>query len=151
MRSLIIAAVLFGVLSAEKCDTDVSVYSVKLRLTETSTYCGGAAPPDDLIRELRTPKPFRGNQPLYLLDSNEVCIDSIHPSGQDSTYQLNLPAGNWTIRYKQKIAENHGKTERERCLHDWKHRKLAEFQILQDTAITVNIHKDCNPCYPPPP
>lgn len=50
-------------------------YSVVIELTHTSSYCGGAAPSDELINELNTPVPY-ANKKLYLKKGSVNTLES---------------------------------------------------------------------------
>ena len=39
-----------------------NTYQVQLHLTQTSDYCGGAKPPEEILQQLNTPKPFPNKQ-----------------------------------------------------------------------------------------
>lgn len=50
-------------------------YTVLIELTHSSSYCGGAAPSEELLNELQTPKPF-ANKKLYLKRGNQNTVES---------------------------------------------------------------------------
>ncbi len=135
------------VCTAQKCTTHM--YEAEITFTQTKSYCGGAAPADFLIRELRTPRPIKDRK-LYLFNANEVCVDSFINPG-DSTFVKDLAEGQWSVRLVDQLQINDRTTKREKCLIDWNQRKLASWSITGDTTMTVNLHFSCNPCYPPPP
>lgn len=147
MRTVLLLTTLFLVSTAQKCNTET--HQTEITFTQTKSYCGGAAPSDFLIRELRTPHPIEDRK-LYLFNENLICVDSFIKPG-DSTFLKDIPTGKWSIRLVDNMVMNEGKTERERCVINWKQRSLANFDIQNDTSMTLNLHFSCNPCYPPPP
>lgn len=149
MRAFVVAILIGLVFCANKCER-LPQYAVTLQLTKTESYCGGAAPPEFLLKELRTPKPYDGNT-LYVFDVEDKCIDSISKSATDSIFKFPMVAGTYKLRYVNVLSDEKYTTDREDCLSQWKQRVMAEFEVRSDTSLTVNVHFDCNPCYPPPP
>ncbi len=149
MKKFTFVALIFLGLTAQKCERS-AVYEIDLRITKTATYCGGAAPPEFLLKELRTPTPYTGAS-LYVFDSNSSCLDSLTNITADSTYKLVLPLGTYNLHLVNELTLNVGKNDREQCLHDWRERSMGQLVVQNDSAQTVNLHLDCNPCYPPPP
>ncbi|MGB0849938.1 MAG: hypothetical protein ACPGTP_01720, partial [Bacteroidia bacterium] len=62
MKNILIAILL--PLTMVACKSKMKNKSVTLNVQSTEDYCGGAYPPDDLIKDLRTPKAYAGK--LYL-------------------------------------------------------------------------------------
>lgn len=148
-RSLATFLLIFGLFTAETCK-ESQVSTVKIKFTRTETYCGGAAPPDFLIERLRTPKPYESGM-LYIWNDNEVCVDSFLPQ-KDSALVMTATAGKYNVHLVPKSSAIVETEERKKCLAEWQQRSLTTFVVGgTDTTMTVNIHFDCNPCYPPPP
>ncbi len=143
------ALVAFALLTAEKCN-DESTSIVKLTFTRTSSYCGGAAPADFILKELATPVPLNGKM-LYLYNTNNLCVDSFYVKG-DSTYKTMLINGTYSVRLVDTMVKVDDNDESEsNCLQAFNQRSMAEINVTSDTSFAVNLHFDCNPCYPPPP
>jgi hypothetical protein len=55
-----------------------SQIAVNIKITQTSSYCGGAAPPRELIEQLNTPVPLAGKV-IYLRKgkTNKLCKKTI--------------------------------------------------------------------------
>lgn len=139
---------MFCVLSAESCKEQKTVH-VELHVTETSSYCGGAAPSEEMERAHRTQKPIHRN--LYLFTSDSMLIDTLLPTGETLLLKGNFPVGSYQIREESDIESMVFKSEMKTCAHAWKRRVLANFTIDRDTVVNLNIHFPCNPCYPPAP
>ena len=73
--------------------------TVELSITKTIQYCGGAAPPNDLIEEMRTPKPFE-NKVIYVRkNSNDIATPILYTITTDANgkAKLNLPTGKYSF------------------------------------------------------
>jgi hypothetical protein len=147
-RNSIIVFLMFCVLSAESCKEQKTVH-VELHLTETSSYCGGAAPSREMEEAHRTPKPIRRNLYLYTMDS--LLIDTLVPTGNTLLLKGEFPTGNYHIRAVSSLESRVFKTDIEKCAHEWSKRVLADFRLTSDSVVNLNIHFPCNPCYPPAP
>ncbi|MCB9263021.1 MAG: hypothetical protein H6607_11660 [Flavobacteriales bacterium] len=148
MKISLAAILLFLLFSSEKCKNK-DLVSVQLKITETETYCGGAAPPDELIQDLQTPKPLSSRK-LYLF-KDDILVDSILGDNSDTTYQIQLISGNYNLRQSNSLINGIAKNEVQKCMNEWLSRKMQSFEIKGDTSLTIHVHFDCNPCYPPPP
>lgn len=148
MRLILIVCVCFCVLSAQKCN-DKPTHRVNIVLTKTESYCGGAEPPEELLTELNTPKPYNSGK-VYILDDLKACVDSITPTNVETL--VPLKTGHYTAHLVAKLKDLESITsEDEQCITAFKQRILAMFEIKGDMALQVNLHFGCNPCYPPPP
>lgn len=139
---------MFCVLSAESCKEQKTVH-VELHVTETSSYCGGAAPSREMEEAHRTPKPIRRN--LYLYTKDSMLIDTLIPTGETLLVTGDFPAGSYQIRQEPSIKSSVFKTDMEKCAYEWRKRVLANFSVDSDSVVKINIHFPCNPCYPPAP
>ena len=72
---------------------------VKGMITETQSYCGGAAPPQDLLDELSKPKPIKGYYLYVRRNSNEMKNPILHRIITDSNgkFKINLPVGIYSV------------------------------------------------------
>ncbi len=149
MPRFLLILLTFTLFTAEKCKNESSSV-VEIQFTKTNSYCGGAAPSDLMLKNIATPHPFNGTM-LYLYDKNIMCIDSFYAK-DDSTYKTAVPIGEYTIRLVPEMKLIDGdKESTKNCVIEYKQRVLKTISIASDTAILVNLHFDCNPCYPPPP
>jgi hypothetical protein len=149
MRLSLLVLLSFVVLTAQKCD-DSANHVVEINLTQTESYCGGAAPPDELIKHLNTPKPFIGKR-AYVFNDLKACVDSFYPT-HDTMFKTALKQGDYTVHLVPELLKTNGMlSEDERCLMEFKQRVVSMFEISGDTSLTVNIYFGCNPCLEPPP
>lgn len=124
---------------------------LKLTIEYTSDYCGGAYPPEEMIKNLKTLKPFR-NTELILLNASKDFKETVKTDDQG---QINksFPSGKYEIFFPNKInatPANRAISE-ERCL-EWKKTPDALFELsAEQTSFNLQMHKSCNPCEPPRP
>lgn len=149
MRYTILIVIGFVLLSAEKCDNSHTAV-VNLKWTSTESYCGGAAPPDDMIKDMLTPKPFMGRR-IYVLNADKVCVDSLYPQS-DTSLRTALKIGAYTAHLVPQVLDlSTIESEDAKCDAAFIQRIVSMFEIDRDTNLTANIHFGCNPCLPPAP
>ena len=138
-------------------------YKITGVITETSSYCGGAAPSDELIKELETPKPIAFKK-MFVKSGNvnkanakvikEFTTDSL---GQ---FSLKLPYGQYCLvdedkvndaKYKLILTKYAVKTESNepvdpKCLAKWFAQPDYIFSVSKKSAkkIAHNYHRACN-------
>jgi hypothetical protein len=98
--SIIISAQLFFAQKPKKLGV-----LVEGEVTQTSQYCGGARPPQELLKRLATPSPL-ANQKLYIRSGlvNELRIpvlDSV-VTDKKGNFKIKLPKGDYCIVNRQK-------------------------------------------------
>jgi len=84
---------------AKKSKKRVSSVAVNGSITQTSNWCGGARPTEEMEREFRTPKPF-DNCTLYVRkDSNQLTKPILHTLTTDARgkFQLRLSPGKYVV------------------------------------------------------
>ncbi|MFT4521684.1 MAG: hypothetical protein ACI8ZN_000621 [Bacteroidia bacterium] len=146
---------------ANKCVKEPN-HNVSIQFTTTQSYCGGAAPPEYILQELATPKPYKTGVLYFFREGRSEADTAIQLDGKDNArVQLRLSPGTYILRLKDSISPWNGAnneseiksfdSERPKCLHEYNQRVLAQFTISQDSNFTQNIHFDCNPCYEPAP
>ena len=148
MRRSLILVGLASILLANKCEREL--VDVSLNITQTQSYCGGAEPSDDILSELRTPHKL--SRTLYILNAENTCVDSFLTSNS-GVQGYSLPTGKYSLRFTSKVFNS--KTSElnnpSDCVKEWNSRELATFELAKDRIIGLNVHINCNPCYPPPP
>lgn len=148
MRKTLVLLGFATILLANKCE-QVRV-NVELNITQTKSYCGGAAPSDEILSALRTPHKL--GQTVYILDYSNTCVDSFASSNSEKK-QYSLPVGKYSLRFTPEasnitLTANSSTSD---CVQEWKSRVLTSFEVVSDTSLDLNVHVSCNPCYPPPP
>jgi hypothetical protein len=154
--------IVLGLLVLQSCKTKKvetsqvkTMMNVQFTFLQTAQYCGGAAPPDELIKRLETPSPLH-KQRLYFKAINKT-------EGQWTKYQfdhhqknIQLEVGSYEVYLTSpgtvdEYVSSLGLSDKE-CALKWYSRKLTEFIIdAKSVEKTVQIHFDCNPCLTPRP
>lgn len=72
---------------------------VELRITQTSNWCGGARPSEDMERELRTPKPYTNYALFIRRDSNILTKPALHTliTNEKGIAKVRLSPGRYTV------------------------------------------------------
>lgn len=145
----LIACLFSACTPTKSMNTTENVISSSVKVSQTSDYCGGAPPPEELLERLKTPKPFV-NQTLYLFDnqqrSGEAILVKTNGSGQ---FTFEAEEGIYYVYLKDKMKRDPADEKNKGC-KDWLLRPYTEFEINRmATEIEIHIHQQCNPCLPP--
>jgi hypothetical protein len=130
-----------------------SAMKVSLSVTISSDYCGGAAPSDEMIAELKQPKQF-SNQKCYITTSKaskELPSDmTLLTSSASGTIEASLETGTYFVYLAEKISAKHNTKDRSatECMQ-WKTTPNGSFTVGSDKRIAFNLHKTCNGCAAP--
>lgn len=160
MKVLIIS--LF-VLSLSEINSDFSVVdntqSVHIEFTQTSSYCGGMAPTEEMMKRYRTPVAKSG---LYYLKKGHVNTFDAEVlkviSATDGSIDLVLPPGDYLIVDEKKKDETiykkhlekglnyskyyHGFSEE--CLKEWFEKPDLTFTVADSSlSLKRNYHTPC--------
>lgn len=134
----------------------VKTYLVKIRVTQTSGYCGGAAPSQEMIQELNTPKAY-AYQTFYLRpgSKNSLNFKSLIKVKTDSTgtIRTRLKPGTYvllftsmvnkpdTSKFKNNNSYEFMGTE---CLNAWWSKGWQVITIQsKNNDLSFNIHFPC--------
>jgi len=147
----------------ELFDSNGKYHVVTLLVTQTFTYCGGARPSPEMIKELGTPNPISGKK-LYLKKGEkntlaskiflEVCSDSA------GKVFIKLQPGKYFVvdeRKKDRIyyngllkryataTESHSAIQKS-CLLNWYEKPDLMFEIKDEDsiALSLNYQKPCS-------
>lgn len=139
-----------------------NIITIHGHVESTASYCGGAAPTENILASLRTPRPFV-NKKLYiksdsLNDMHAPILDSVM-SDQNGNFQFQLPPGIYCIvderkatpDFFQMLIKNHSEQTasyskiNQTCLKKWMQKPDAVIVVAQNgtTSITVRYHKPC--------
>lgn len=152
--------------------------SIVIRTTATSSYCGGARPPEELLQELQSPKGLSNKQVIIrrgnFNDPNaEIVFDG--SSDQEGSLKLLLAPGDYCLVSAEKRDRQYFDTLLKRfsaetesysvidkiCLEKWLREPDLTFTVEpnQQKDYSVNFHQPCEwnsvPCvnykgpYPP--
>jgi hypothetical protein len=156
MRKLCI--VLFClIISNAKAQT---LYTISGIITQTASYCQGAAPSEELLNKLSTPKPL-ANKTIYIkqISSNKYKAKVIAQFTTDSLgkFEIKLPAGNYCLIDNYKVKAFRSKKSNKlfvydnRCLR--KQYEQCDLSLTINNAdqknVSINYHTYCNwdkPC-----
>lgn len=135
--------------------------AVNIQITQTSSYCGGAAPPRELIEQLNTPVPLAGKI-IYLRKgkTNKLCKKTIElKSDANGEIASLLDPGFYAVvddtkkdkahyselrkRYS-KPAEHNGAIDID-CLDEWIKTPHQVIEVTADqTRFQINFHQSCS-------
>lgn len=138
-------------------------YAVKGEVDETYSYCGGAAPPQELLRNLARPVPVKAHAfDVYRGESAEGDPFTSFTTGDDGEYSVPLPEGKWCVveatrRVRPKVAPAGGadpvcwKAEAKRC--DLRFEVSGKELTVPTTTLPrgCGYNPTCGPHGPPPP
>ena len=132
---------------------------IKFEITQTQDYCGGAMPPEEVLEEYRTPKPFAGT--LYIHQNAGRTDDGIALKFENgSATTEGLVRGTYTVFLEKKMdieaMTNDESIARQGidigCLQAQNLMPIFSFEVEAKTKkITNKVHLKCNPCLPPAP
>ena len=120
---------------------------VNLIVTMTSNYCGGAAPPEELLEGLKVPKKF-SNQNIFLSTEKglQENMQELTTSAAGNI-KTSLKKGTYYIFLPQKISMKHTSKDRsEKECTEWKNTPNGTFVVGESNNIAFNIHKTCDAC-----
>jgi len=98
---LILCAIFFSCRSGEKTTAiNDNMMSITGEILQTRDYCGGAAPSDELIEELRTPSPLAGLTLSFKKGSvNTMDVEISHQvtTDENGKFSIRIPSGVYTV------------------------------------------------------
>lgn len=150
---------------------------VTITITQTSSYCGGAEPPTELMKQLRTPKPLI-KKVIYVRkgEKNKTGAKDFIIATSDSAgkIKIKLQPGKYYLtderkakkKYSLTILKKHKKESNSyssidvNCLKEWLLQPDLIFEVSDtDNKFSFNYHQPCSwnqtPCvkykgeYPP--
>lgn len=137
-----------------------TLYTISGIITQTASYCQGAAPSEELLNKLSTPKPL-SNKTIYIkqISSNKYKGKVIAQFTTDSLgrFEIKLAAGNYCLMESYKVKPFRSKRANKLFVYDNRClRKLHEQCDLNLTItnadqknVSINYHTYCNwdkPC-----
>lgn len=140
---------------------DSKKYEVKGELKYTSSYCGGARPPDEMLLELQTPKPLHGKK-IFIKKGkqNEADLELIDSAVTDINghFFLLLPSGDYVAvgeekkdkKYCNALLKKHAKATQYNsaidveCLNNWFKTPDFTFTVKNSNQVVNHVyHKGC--------
>lgn len=153
---LLVVVAMLGLSAKQK----VKKLTVSGTITQTSDYCGGAAPSEAMLQMLRTPQALEGKK-IFVRKGNvnnaskKVLAETV--SDANGNFKLELPAGVYCIVFEDKSTDfkspqnDKHNTWDEACLKA-KYAKCEYTFTLKSKSLSgvkINYHKHCsfrNPC-----
>jgi len=163
LTSVFVAIVLISASCQKKVSKTDNMVAVTITVTQTSSYCGGAAPPDYVLQELMTPRPLSGHAVFIREgDDNDISKPVIADGVSDAIGQirLNLRPGNYCLVFGNKKdrgfademiskfsapSASYSAVDRA-CLEAWLLTSELVFEVNQGGPqnFTVNYHSHCS-------
>lgn len=133
------------------------IVKITIEMTITKDYCGGAAPSEEMLKELTSSKPLL-NEKFYIVLKDEAGIllsETVHTTDETGKLTLKIKKGMYGIYLKsaaerKKIVENMEEKYRY-CGAIFNDLPLGYLHAWDKGLQKVNVHIKCNPCYPPAP
>jgi hypothetical protein len=159
---LIGLAISFGGCKSKKMNKDGKV-KIEVSVTQTKSYCGGASPTAEVLKQLNTPKPLADKTFIVRKgqenDLNEPIIAQF-TTNELGVSSFRLPPGNYIItdieradtkKFTQLMetysepTENYGKINVP-CLSNWLKRPYIKFTVNEGEPLQLsfNIRQNCD-------
>ncbi|MES2556909.1 MAG: hypothetical protein V4604_12205 [Bacteroidota bacterium] len=118
-------------------------------ILNTQSYCGGARPPQELLTELATPKPY-GNRSLVFVHTVSH-KEYGFVTDEHGHYEVELPLGKYELRPGKRY-----NNEEENYTYDpncsvWLKHVFSTLEVLppfSDNIKDFTVHIPCDPCDP---
>lgn len=133
----------------------IKTYTVTGSVTQTYSYCGGAAPPKELLDELATPVAYAGKK-FYIragkTNSTKIKIIKSFTTNSAGEFSFRLSPGTYAIILEEqlhKIKAGSYKKEYqeidEKCLQQWwvKPYYVLEVRNKEISQLNFNFHRRC--------
>ena len=126
------------------------LHEVHVTITQTSSYCGGAAPPQEMLERLSRPQPY-ANQVYYIgkIGKKKSTFQKI-TSDTLGAFLLQLPVGKYVVFSAEKMkpfimpASNKYTKYDAACLRKQYATPDASFEIKnKNVAVNWNVHHAC--------
>ena len=128
---------------------------ITILVTTAQTYCGGAAPSEEIIDELATPKPLQKDT-IYILLEGKALDEAIKlVTDNKGLIQTNLPEGHHSAFLSNPanfLKMQNRLSEKEMCELQWKQQMFSDLVVFEGIkAAELFFLITCNPCEEPRP
>lgn len=93
---------------SDRSSAEKKMQRVSGLVTITSSYCGGAAPSEEMLMELAKPKPYVGKV-FYVRKGNRNTLASEiilrFTTDSNGAFSIALPAGTWSLIQEEQVRE----------------------------------------------
>jgi hypothetical protein len=116
-------------------------------ISYTESYCGGARPPEELLQQLATPKPFASD--TLRVKNVETGTEYLVVTDEHGHYEMELPAGNYVVHPKFRTTAAGYSPNYEANCKQWRELQLHtlnEVKAGEEKAIDFTVHFPCDPC-----
>jgi|LSPZ01.1.fsa_nt_gi hypothetical protein len=131
-------------------------YQVKIRITQTSNYCGGPPPSHEMIQELNTPKAY-ANQTFYLRPGNKNSLNYKElikvKTDSTGTIRTKLKSGNYVLLFASQVnkpdtsifkSNNNYEFSGIECLNTWWSKGWQVITVgAKNANLSFNLHFPC--------
>ena len=130
--------------------------ALKIEITSTSDYCGGAVPNEEIMAALNEPKPYEGS--IYIHTKPDRSDDGQKLEfANGKVNQAGFVEGVYFIFLipkfdKKESTKNKMDEEMQECMEMYSAQNVGQFIVTKETKdVYLNVHQICNPCLPPMP
>lgn len=124
--------------------------TVRIKCTQTSDYCGGARPSEEMLEELQQPKPIVSDT-FYIVKgkTNTFKIFKKVVTDKNGFIRLKLPKGTYSIYTKAQMQPFKAKQNTDiqtwdnECLRKMHKTPLAIFNAANKKVVSFNLHQKC--------
>ncbi len=124
-------------------DSSLPLYSFELDVFYTLAYCGGAAPNEEMLAELKTPRRLTGSE-LILIEIRSKEKFVVRTTGGAD---FMIPQGEYELFLTRKINRDeayHFNPDCKKLLT----KSLRKFKVDKSIKESITIHFDCDQCDP---
>lgn len=127
-------------------DKKMAVYYGTIQYTES--YCGGARPPEELLKQYATPKPFASGTLRF--KHTETGTEYTVITDEHGHYEAELPAGNYVIHPALRQTDQGGYSpDYDPNCARWRELELHRFDNVKESEeklVDFTVHFPCDPC-----
>jgi hypothetical protein len=144
-------------LQAQKAtNTPKKTYKISGKITQTSLFCGGARPTEEMMREMEVPKPYK-NKVLYVragkINTTAKSVLLKFTADSAGSFSFTLPPGEYVIIQAEQVKKLNLKKLpsgkdfmiNKKCLDEW-WKKPYYALVIKDADVTnlnFNFEKRC--------
>jgi len=133
----------------------LKTYIISGKVTQTSSYCGGARPPEEMLKRLATPVVFPGKK-FYIrkgkINNTKAKIVKSFVTDSTGSFSIRLAPGTYSIILEEQVHKIRSgdytkkyQVVDNRCLQEWwaKPYYLVEVKDENVSELTFNFHNRC--------